>query len=470
MLLGPLTLATGAETAYLASLLLRLALAAAGVVWWLRQHGVADRVAVTAGLLVATGPYARGVLHSGVPEALSVLTVPWFAGLLAQGLGSAERAPRLGRLAGAAAFGIWLVLDGMYGAAAGALAGAAVLFSGPMTAGRAGRGVIVAAAVGLAAWAQQRGLDALGHGAFAAAFVPKSFDAGWHTAGLGGADLLNFVLPTWAMPESGAGVRHRHVAYLGIPLLLAAGLAAKHPVGRGLVALGLVTAGFALGSRLGVGGEKLLPLPGAVLTASGGVHVYRLAGLAGAALVGAVAVGLAGRVRMVALVLVALDQSLAFPLTIPSTPTPTTVVDAWLAEGEGAVLDLPLDREGGGNPGPWPQRTFFDQTRHGRPIASGFHQVRSSVWELRVVRHTQAAVGAGWSMAAAGQIPPSPPSLRAVTWDRERDELLAQGFTALSLDLSAVRDVQRAELRAWFVGGLGEPTIDDGARVVWSLE
>lgn len=471
VLLSPVSLALDAGAAFVASHLLRIGLAAAGVAWWLRRHAVSGRIALFTALMATVGPYTRGVLHSGIPEALGVLAVPWFAGLLAQGLGAKDEAPRLDRLVYSGLVGALLVLDGAYAAIAAGVAGVVVLAAARPSVGRFLRGSAVAVTVGLVGLLQQRGLSSIGHRAISHTLEYSSFDPGWQVAALGGADLLNFVLPSWAQGEPPPLVHHRHVAYLGVPLLLAAAWAGwRHRVARILLLAGLLAAFVALGSHLRVAGHAVLTLPGSVLTGFGAANVYRVAGFASIALLAAVAVGLSGRARVLALGFVALDQTLAFPVVIPSTATPATEVDTWLAEGTGAVLDLPLDRDGRGFPGPFPQVTFFHQTRHGRPIASGFHRVKSEVWQLATVKAVQATVGSGWSTPVGRPAPSGPRKLTRRAWEADLDRMRSLGFTALSYDGSNVENTQQADVRAWLARGLGEPVVDDGVRAAWSLE
>ena len=490
--LVPLTRLAGPAATYHAALLGHVGLLAGGVAVWLGRHGVADIARASAGLLAGSSPFVLGVLASGVPEALAIAWLPWFALALDAGAAGHRRATALACLLAAL-----LVLDGLYAAVAGGLVGGALVLAAVRQDGwqPAVRSLPVASAglvAALAGWGAMRASD---HPATVrqVGVIDQMPDTSmWVVAPRGGADLLNFFAPSFLLPEAADWHLHRHVAYLGLALLVAAGLGAwRDRVARSLVVLGAVAALLALGSRLYVGGfYTAIPLPGGLLGAAGAHNTYRLAGLTTLCLVGAAAFAWERLPRRVALpwaAVVLFEGLLAAPLElpVPTVPHPAGAAERWLASrpGDGAVLDLPLDREGGRHKGPFPQRTFALQTVHGRPVASGLY-LSSPTLELETVERVQDAVVELWKTDPRYQRPWPPrrtslwdergqsPALRAppaAVLDADRTQLQAMGFAFVLVDNEAIPPGAREPIRALLVDWLGEPVQRTEWREVYAL-
>ena len=120
LILAPMTLLFNASFSYNMAILGHVGVGAAGMVLWLRSRGVRTEHAWFAALLMTVSPFVRGVVISGVPEALSILLVPLFLWYLE---GALREDRPMKSMVGAGAMAAFLVLDGAYGAVVGVLAG-----------------------------------------------------------------------------------------------------------------------------------------------------------------------------------------------------------------------------------------------------------------------------------------------------------------------------------------------------------
>lgn len=482
LLLAPVSALSSAALAYNLAFLLHLGLGAFGLARLLGHWGVPARVAALAGVLAALSPFSRGALVSGVPEALSVLLVPLLMLWLDRGLSGERRA-----LLGAALLAPVLVLDGVYGALSGGLAGALVwgsrLWRAPARGPVLARGLAVALPAALATVGLRAALAFMDHPVLAQA-DGRLVDIGphWTLQPLGGADLASLFVPARLLPVHPGPTAHRHIVYVGalLPLLVLGALARRRS--RGLAALAITAATLCLGPVLYVWGQRMdLGLPGMALWAAGATNLYRLAGLAPVAGLGAAALWLRDRPRWaaLALLLVGLEWTAGTPLRLrlPTTENPVGPVEQWLRDqpGPGAVLDLPFDREGSAARGPHPQRTFHLQSHHRRPVASGLYTEAPMKTAHPAIGAVDRALRAGWRLAevpAGGTLrdaPPLPPAPR----DQARSDLLATlaqaRFRYLSLDLALVVPSQRAAARAWAEDWLGPPAVEADQRLAWAL-
>lgn len=486
LLLVPVTVAFGAPVAYGLLLVAHLGLMAGGLAWALRWRGEAIGLALLLGIVAATHPYVRGVAASSLPEVLALgFLAPW-AALFWAGLNGAGRA----RVA-AAVVGVAMVLDGLYTAlpfaglavALGLVALAAKRPAREVVVGGLLAGVPVAiAAVG--AWSLYRGV---GNGGIASAIaLPPPFvaDGSW-TVVARGVDLASPFVPAFLLPRASPGLLHRHTVYLGAVLLVAAIAGARRDrAARWLIAVAAVALVFALGPRLGVWGRVVLPIPmpGALASALGAHHGYRFTGVAVVALLGAAAAGLRGRgfVVQAAVAAAMIAEGLAFaPVErFPTIPNPVGDVEARLAVADGAVLDLPFDRECDRIRGPFPQRAFYVQAVHGRPIASAFCRLPSVVATNRTVQALDQWVVAAWMQAGLvspvapvpdGPVPPfdiAPPALPASA-PADRAALAAAGFRWVWLDLDALPPGAGTAFAERLDTWLGAPEARTASRRLW---
>lgn len=487
-LLVPITAAFGAPASYEALLVAHVALMAAGVAWALRWRGEALAVAVLLGIVAATHPYVRGVAASSLPEVLALgFFAPW-ATLFWAGLMGSGRA----RVA-AAVVGVVMVLDGLYtalpfAAASLALGAAAVASRRPIrevVVGGLVAGLPVAAAA-VGAWSLYRGV---GNGGIASAIAlppPVVADGSW-TVVARGVDLASPFVPAFLLPRAPPGFLHRHTVYVGWALIAAAIVGARRDrVARGLVAVAAVALLFALGPRLGVWGRVVLPvpMPGALASWLGAHHAYRFMGVATVALLGAAAAGLRGRPQAVqvawAAIMVAEGLAFAPVEAFPTIPNPVGAVEARLAAAEGAVLDLPFDRECDKIRGPFPQRAFYVQAVHGRPIASAFCRLPFVVGTNATVKALDQWVLAAWREAGLvspvapvpdGPVPPfdiAPPDLPASA-AADRAMLAEAGFRWVWVDLDALPPGAAEGFAAKLDSWLGAPAEATASRRLWPL-
>ena len=119
--LTPWTALFGSGASYNLAMVLHLGVGAGALAALCRRRGGTAAISVAVGVLAAHSPFVRGVITSGIPEALGVLVAP----LLVLWLDDALRTGRWRSLVGAVITACILVLDGVYGALAGALAAAA---------------------------------------------------------------------------------------------------------------------------------------------------------------------------------------------------------------------------------------------------------------------------------------------------------------------------------------------------------
>ena len=472
VVLSPLTWLGGPALAWHGSLALRLGLAAASLGWFLRRRGLSPAVAAAGALVLTWGPVPRGLVLSCVPESLSILLAPAFGQLVLDGLRGSRRAAL-----GAALGGALLVLDGGYtGLAAagcgGIAAGVALREAGSLRGGllRALGAALVGAPAAIATLVQRHLVAATGHRALSRSPMEITVTEDWPAVIPGSSDLLVAVAHAWMLPEVREEVVHRHVAYLGLPLLLGALLVAIRGRGsRSFLALGLLAGLISLGGRLSVGGEVLAQLPGAVLAALGGGNTYRLAALAAVALVTALLLGLPARWRLPVLGLVFLDGLFAAPPSPGTVARPEGAVEEALAGGTGGVLDLPLDRDGQGRTGPHPQRAFYLQAVHGRPVASSLHRDNEAVRALRTVKLLEASVGSAILTDGRAKVGLRLRAHNDRAKARDLEALWRLGFRDLSYDGERVPDSAEPEVRAFLLGWLGEPYVQEGARMAWRI-
>ena len=493
LLLTPLTLLFNASVSYNMAILGHVGVGAAGFVLWLRSRDVQTEHAWMAALLMTISPFVRGVVTSGVPEALSVLLVPLFLWYL-------ERALREDRpmksMVGAGAMAAFLVLDGAYGAVVGALAGGWCLTEALWERERHWRTVlsrsacVVVPAIG-ALVLLKTALSTSVHPALEQSPASLSESLPWWPLQLvGGTDLSSFFVPSFLFPEHlPAPTGHRHVVYTGLALALAAGWAARQRVSRGPVILAVLAGVMALGPTLRVWGSSFdgFTLPGVWLWDAGARNLYRLAGLASLALLMAVALAWGreeGRSRRLLhglwlVIAVEWFGGAPIPVQLPTTPNPIGPVESWMANqpGDGAVLDLPFEHEGTAARGPHPQRSLHLQTAHGRPIASGLYppaygsvipaplaQLDGIIEKARRFEHQAARGGRGH--APVFRIPPVPAES---TQQSMRLALRTAGFQFVVLDLETVPSSQQDAVLDWVTACFGPSAMDVGTRSVWEI-
>ena len=486
-LLAPVTWLVGAGGATMANLLLHTALLAGALTWSLRRWGVQERVALGAGLLAVAHPFTRGVVTSSLPEVLALAWLPLFAVLLEEGLLGRSRS-----LVAALAVGVCMVLDGLYAALPGALVGAVVLGAALLRERRAApllRSLAVVLPVGLAAgWAWST-YAAVGHGGIQNAILhpaPRIEDGSWVVAPRGVTDLLSFVAPRQLLPEPPPWALHRHTVYLGAVLLGLAVLGARrHREARLWTGLAAVLVLLALGSRLMVGGVVVssTPLPGAVAGWLGAQHPYRFTGLAVLLLLGAAALAVQGwrpwRQALVGALLFAEGLLLAPVEPMAVIEDPAGPVEHWLSAQEGAVLDLPFDRECERLRGPFPQRAFYQLTAHHRPVASAFCALPEARG-LATVRALDDWVLAAWTAGRlTGPIPSfaPPPPVRAeapplvlpASAEADRQALVAQGFAWVWIDRQALPVGMERTLENALTAWLGAPVQAEPRRRLFAL-
>lgn len=491
ILLAPITGLAGSALAYNLAVLGHLALGAAAVTALVRARGGGDAIAVAAGVCVVHAPFVRGVVASGVPEALGVLIAPLLVLWLDVGLRSGQARP----LVGAAFVSVVLVLDGVYGALAGAWAaavatGAAVLGTRERVrvALRAG---MVALPAGVAMAGLRLALHASEHPAlYAAKQRTVRIGEAWVLQPLGGSDLAAWSTPVWWLPHIAPDSPHRHIVYVGVLLpLMMVWAAWRHPVARRPVLVAGVGALLALGPALFVHGEPYTSaiLPGTWLWVAGATNLYRLAGLVPVLGMVAVVTALsrAGRPPLVwgALVAVMVEWTVGAPVSMrmPTVPNPAGAVEAFLAHDPtpGAVLDLPFDREGSRARGPFAQRTFFLASVHGRAVASGLYKQATMQTRNPTLGEASRAFRVSWmrqQVPDGSGAPARPVALRSPLSPHAGALLVAhlerEGFSHVTLDLELLVPAQRPDALAWAESWLGPPhaTSADGLRLAWRLE
>ena len=487
----PVTILGGSGLAYNLAMLGHVGVGAGAVAALARQRGAEPVVALAAGVMVAHSPFVRGVVASGVPEALGVLMVPLLVLWLDRGLRTGAVRP----LAAAALLSVVLVLDGVYGALAGALAGASAVVAA-VVAGRDRVRVLlraggVALPAGLAVWGLRQALHASEHPAlFAGKVRTVLMGDAWILQPLGGSDLSAWALPAAILPHLVPESPHRHIVYVGLVLPVAMAWAAwRSPRVRRPVVVALVGGVLALGPALFFWGEPVTGavLPGTWLWAAGATNLYRLAGLVPVMGLVAVAVGmstrLGGRYACGLLAVVGIEWTLGAPvsLAVPTVDDPAGAVETWLADDEvdGAVLDLPFDREGSRARGPAPQQTFYLASVHGRPVASGLYKAATMETRNPALGAFSRSVRVGWrmTMLPSGRPPPKsavklPAPLKGRAGADLTAHLVQEGFSHVTLDLAQLVERQRPSARVWLEAWLGSPHVasEDGLRMGWRLD
>lgn len=483
-ILTPITEALGAGAAYNLAFALHAAIGAAAIAALILRRGGRPWVGVMAGVVAATSPFVRGALVSGVPEALAVLLVPLLVLLLDAGLAGRRR-----HLLGAAALAVVLVLDGAYSAIAGALAGTAALVAAVVGSKERmkvlARSAAVALPAGLALFGLHTALQYSQHPAMDRA-EERMVDIGaaWALQPLCGSDLASWSVPAQLLPLVEPATGHRHIVYVGLLLPVLLGVAAwRHKAARRPALLALAAGVVALGPALYVFGTARSPavLPGTALWMAGATNLYRLAGLV--PVMGLIGLAcLRHKLVPVAIVAVALEWLVGapLPLRIPTTADPASEVETWLAAqtDRGAVIDLPFDREGSGARGPWPQRTFYLQSVHQRPIASALYRPTQVNERSRSLSMFDRAITRAWRQESVPQggrkpqrparIPPPPSETQQVSLNQK---VFHVGFRYVTLDLDLVRPYQRADAQAWLTAWLGEAEVvsSDEMRLVWTI-
>ncbi len=480
-LLAPVTALGGASLTYNLAFLLHIAAGAWGFTRLLLHHRVAPGLAALAAVVGCLSPFVRGAMISGVPEALSVLLTPLLMIWLTLALDGSRR-----HLAAAAVLAPMLVLDGAYGAAAGALGCALVV--GMALLGQAPRwhtllrSAMVAAPAGLAFAGLREAMRFTDHPVLERA-SRRIADIGphWVLQPLGGADLLAFVKPAALFALQAPPTGHRHIVYVGVLMPIFALFGLRHRPARPYIILGAITALLCLGPALHIGGVAVpgITLPGALLWSSGATNLYRLAGLVPLAGIAALVIGSRSRwLPTLALVLIAAEWFTGAPLRlkVATTADPAGPVEAWMAtQPRGGVLDLPFDREDTSASGPHPQRTFHLQTHHHHPIASALYAQAPMHGEEPAIGAFDRAIRAGWRLAnvpdtgsqrASPDVPPPP-------LGGARTDLLAHlhrmRFGMVTLDLALVHPDQRDGARTWALSWLGEPDAEAEGRMAWTL-
>lgn len=454
--LAPVTAVLGPSGAWNLGIPLGIGVGAAGAAAWASRR-TDPASAVVAGLLWAVAPFVRGVVASGVPEALVLGLVPWM--LLAM-----DERPRLAWLPA-----LLLAWIGPYSALDAAIVVAA------WSAWH--RRVPVAALAGLGAGGALLAASAWGHPSFAAETDgPVNPGAMWAWASRGGADLANWVVPSLLLPSPEPTVLHRHVAWLGFATGIAAVvLAIRRPELRWLLVAAAVALALTLGPSLRIGGVRTpVPMPGALLGPLVGQNPWRHAGLVALIL----PMVFATDRRWLAVLLV--EGLLApAPLVPPTVADPVGPIERILAGGEGGVLDLPLDREGRLPKGPQPQRAFVLGAAHGRPIASALYVVPSATRHPAVLALDDAyqralAADPGWRRPRAPDLPPAPssgsfPAFVIPGGPASRAELIADGFRDVTLAVDAVPPSARPAFERALTDWLGPPERKTPNRWWWRL-
>jgi hypothetical protein len=464
-LLTPVTLTAGPLAAWHLGLIAIIALGSAGVAAWVGERG--DRAAaVLAGLAWAVSPFVRGVVASGVSEALILGLLPWLAVAV-----KAERRWIAAAIAALVAWTgpyssldllLWLMVIAVD---ASARRSGVVRALAPAVCGACVGGVLL-------------GVSAIGHPSFHADLDgPVNPGAMWAWASRGGADLANVFAPWLVLPPAEPTVLHRHVAWVGVvaATLMVASVRRAPGERRWWAALVVGAVVLSLGPELRVWGARTgVPLPGALLGPLLGQNPWRHAGLA--ALIVPMLVGVADR-RWLAVVM--LEGLLApAPWWPPSTPDPVGPVERALATGEGAVLDLPLDREGRLPKGIAPQRAFVLGVAHGRPIASALYVAPAVLDNPAVARldeQFRAALvhDAGWRRPRAPGAPPprrnEEPFPGFLLPSSARADLARRGFTAVTLAADVVPPSARPAFERALCDWLGEPERRTPDRWLWRL-
>lgn len=396
--------------------LVPLTLAAA---WRASRAGGAARVLGAAALLaacVAIGPY------NGLWAA--VLSIGAAFTLLLRG-GAAR--PALGRLVAIGALGLALSAP----------------FSTAALEDRAG----------LPGGAQQRGLPALVE-------RPEAFRGGLPT----GADLLDGALP---LPLTGGPATPSHTTYLGLSLLILAGIGLwRAPRARPVAAAVMLLWALSLGAYLLLGGRAvrldgqpaLAPVGWltAALPALGRVsRWYRAATAAGPLLAAVAALGLprGPAARGAVLALCAVDLLLlgpqAWPLHHAPPPGTPAAVLQHADPAHPALMELPPTTTGPPPPGGWRDETALQQAIHGRPVAGTIMNAPMSPAVQRAQHRLMRALPAGGPL------------------DRPLAELHRLGFGLLWLHTD--RLYFPAESLGALVACLGPPLERSAAHQVFAL-
>jgi hypothetical protein len=284
-----------------------------------------------------------------------------------------------------------------------------------------------------------------------------SFTGAWRGAWLGGADLLDLVVPA---PLTGPVAAEPATAYLGVVLVtlaLRGAWVSRRPL---LLLPPLAFALLALGPWVAIAGDAVrfgggvLPGPAWLLEQLGPLQGmtrwYRAGGVAVLLLVPAAVQLLRGRWALVAALLVMLDARLLSPLPwqLPRTEMPGVTAMAGL---EGALLHLP-PHHGLHEPDHIAGELLLWQVRGGQPGNGVLHAGdigRVETPELRLVRRL-----------ALGQ-----PVGRTALHDA-LEVLRGQGFTWLVVWKERVELRGRPTLEL----ALGPPRAEDSRVVVWGLE
>jgi hypothetical protein len=214
--------------------------------------------------------------------------------------------------------------------------------------------------------------------------------------------------------------------------------------------VGAVAALLALGARLDIAGHATgVTLPGAWIAWLGPQNLYRLAGLTTACALAAAALGLRRCAWWAPLVLA--EGLFAAPLAarVPTVADPVGELEAWLADREGAVIDLPLELLQRSAPADHEQRNLMLQTGHGLPIASSLYLAPTRIDGADLV-HIDRCVS------------------EALELDLPTEALVAAGFRWVVLDTEGLRDPERSiqVLQDW----LGPAELEVDQRSVWALE
>ncbi len=488
--LVPLTWLAGAGYTYNIAMLLHVGLGGGATAALLRARGVGEALSVAVGVLVVHAPFVNGVFISGVPEALGLLVAPLLVLWVDRGLQTGRWRPLLG----AALVSVVLVLDGVYGAIAGAWAAAVATSAAVLGAQQRWK---VAARAGLVAGPAMLAMVGL-RTALRVSEHPALYDAktrtvlmgdAWILQPLGGADLSAWMLPIWTLPEMIPRTAHRHIVYVGaiLPILMVWS-AWRNGASRRPIAVAVVGGLLALGPALFFFGEAYTSaiLPGTLLWVVGATNLYRLAGLVPVfGLVGvALALSAQNRPRLAwgALAAVALEWAVGSPVSwkLPTVPDPAGAVEAWLADQAqpGAVLDLPFDREGSRSRGAYPQRTFYLSTVHGRRVASGLYKPATMETRHPALGAFHRNVRLAWQHKLvplgeddSGKDIRLPPPPREHLADDLSRMLLRERFAFVTLDLELVVENQREGARQWASQWLGPPAVEsaDGLRMGWAL-
>ncbi|MDP6931412.1 MAG: hypothetical protein QGG40_00785 [Myxococcota bacterium] len=500
LLVSPITLALGATHAYHAVIFGQLVLGALGAALWLQRRGVDRWVSSIGAMALVCSPFVRGVLASGVPEALGFLLLPWLALSL-------EWAVIRGgwRIAGSALLAVFVVLHGSYTVVQGALVGVAVSLW--LVCVYSWRRVCLVMAVvggtafGTWAWVQSI-LQAQSHPALSRA---SEGGRGGLAAGVdpgGGADLAAFLYSPGFLGD-GSNSLHQHVVFVGVFLVLGAAVACwSSRWSRALVGLGLAALIVSLGSSLQVSGQLFgeVWLPGSLLMERGARNLYRIAGLSTLAFIGAVCAGARSPrtgarsaihrvVRPEVVLVAALVEGLlasGLPWRTPTVDDPAGPFEVWLSTAPevGAVIDLPFDREGQRYTGPFPQRTLHLQAHHGRAIASGLYLPPEIPGAQEVVRELERYVRQSWarnrefrSAWPQGFEPGEDRStygVRGVSLERDRltvnrEVLRGAGFAYVTLDGETLPGRLGEDLAAFLSDWLGDPVFIHEDRMAFSL-